>query len=75
MTTPAEKQSCDRCGACCRQGGPALHGPDISLIREGRLNRYHLVTIRKGEPAFLPFADQPAPVPAEFLKLQGRQGS
>ena len=75
MTVPAEKQSCDRCGSCCKQGGPALHRPDISLIQGGRLDRYHLVTIRKGEPAFLPFADQPAPVPSEFLKLQGRQGS
>ncbi len=72
---PAEKQSCDRCGACCLQGGPALHGQDISLIRDGRLACHHLVTIRKGELAYAPFSESPAPVAGEFLKLQGKQGS
>lgn len=75
MTVPAEKQACDRCGSCCLQGGPALHGSDITLLHSGQLQRHHLVTIRKGELAFPPFADRPAPVTAEFLKLQGRQGS
>ena len=75
MTPVSAKQSCDRCGSCCRQGGPALHGSDISLIREGRLDRHHLVTIRKGELAFAPFSENPAPVAGEFLKLQGKLGS
>ncbi len=70
-----EKQHCDRCGSCCKQGGPALHGSDISLVGAGTLERHHLVTIRKGELAFPPFSDHPAPVAGEFLKLQGRRGS
>jgi len=71
----AEKQACDRCGSCCRQGGPALHRSDITLLHCGRLHRHHLVTIRKGELALQPFASRPTPVTDEFLKLQGRQGS
>ncbi len=70
-----EKKTCDRCGSCCLQGGPALHGPDISLLKAGKLARHHLVTIRKGELALQPFAEKPTPVTDEFLKLQGRRGS
>ncbi len=66
--------SCKRCGTCCRQGGPALHGPDLALIRAGRLQIDDLITVRRGELAFQPLGRCPEPVHHEFLKLAG-QGS
>jgi len=70
-----EKRSCDRCGSCCKQGGPALHGQDLSLIQTGVLTCEQLVTIRKGELAYQPLSDALEPVAREFLKIQGQGGS
>lgn len=66
---------CRRCGDCCRQGGPALHGPDLALIRSGALALDDLVTVRRGELAIAPLAAGPKPVHHEFLKMRGRDGS
>ncbi len=67
--------NCKRCGTCCRQGGPALHGPDLELLRSGHLRPDDLITVRRGELAFQPLAASPEPVAHEFLKLTGRNGS
>ncbi len=68
------KNSCTRCGSCCRQGGPALHGPDRELVSSGRLALADLITVRRGELALQPLEESPRPVGEEFLKLKG-QGS
>lgn len=65
---------CRRCGDCCRQGGPALHGPDLGLIRSGALALDDLVTVRRGELAIAPLATGPETVHQEFLKVRGRDG-
>ncbi len=62
---------CTRCGDCCTGGGPALHAEDARLV--GAVLAYaDLVTLRAGEPAF----DQPRgailPLPAEIVKIAGR---
>ena len=67
--------NCKRCGTCCRQGGPALHGSDLELLRAGHLRLDDLITVRRGELAFQPLAASPEPVAHEFLKLTGRNGS
>jgi Fe-S-cluster containining protein len=72
VSTPAV---CRRCGTCCRQGGPALHGPDLDLIRTGRLQLDDLITVRRGELAFQPLGTCPEPVHHEFLKLAGQGGT
>ena len=71
----SDSATCKRCGTCCQQGGPALHGPDVELLRAGRLNLDDLITVRRGELAFQPLADRPEPVPHEFLKLKGQNGT
>jgi Fe-S-cluster containining protein len=71
----SDTQTCKRCGTCCQQGGPALHGPDLELLRKGRLNLDDLITVRRGELAFQPLADRPEPVHHEFLKMKGRDGT
>ena len=66
---------CQRCGACCREGGPALHEGDRELVRSGRLHLDDLVTVNLGELAFQPLATMATPVFHEFLKLQGQNGT
>lgn len=73
--TNDEEPRCERCGLCCRQGGPALHAKDMPLIRDGVIQLADIVTLRPGERVF----DQPAQrllkLDAEILKIQGRDGS
>jgi Fe-S-cluster containining protein len=67
--------TCKRCGTCCQQGGPALHGPDLELLRAGHLNLDDLITVRRGELAFQPLAACPEPVRHEFLKMKGQNST
>jgi len=66
---------CKRCGQCCQQGGPALHGADLALLQSGQLTQEDLVTVRRGELALQPMAQTPEPVSSEFLKVSGKNGS
>jgi len=66
-----KKTSCDGCGSCCRQGGPALHSQDLDLVQHGVLRLEDLLTVRRGELALHPLSDEPQQVTAEFLKLKG----
>ncbi|MCS5694552.1 YkgJ family cysteine cluster protein [Desulfofundulus thermocisternus] len=66
--------SCIRCGTCCRKGGPVLHHEDKEILRAGYLNYRHLVTIRKGEPAFDPVREEVRPVERELVKVRGKGG-
>ena len=43
---------CQRCGTCCKKGGPAFHRADKTLIDEGVIHSKYLFTIREGELAF-----------------------
>lgn len=67
--------ACRRCGQCCQQGGPALHGPDRDLVQAGQLRLDELITVRQGELALQPLGKGPEPVTGEFLKLKGKNGS
>ncbi len=67
-----QKTACNRCGSCCKQGGPALHSQDRSLITDGYLALADIITVRRGELALQPLVEAPQPVEQEFLKLQGR---
>jgi Fe-S-cluster containining protein len=66
------KTECDRCGTCCRKGGPALHIEDMRLLLNGWLKPEHLVTIRKREPVFLLAGENPEPTRAEIVKIKGK---
>lgn len=66
--------TCKQCGICCIKGGAALHGADIVLLREGRIPRRDLVTIRKGEFAYNPVTERVEPTQAEIVKLKGSGG-
>ncbi len=67
-----KQTSCKQCGICCTKGGPAFHGEDIELLREGLIPRRNLVTLRKGEFAFNPVAGQVEATKNEIIKIKGR---
>lgn len=63
---------CQRCGTCCKKGGPALHETDRHLLLSGHIGYHQLTTIRKDEPAFSPLSGKIEHVPREFIKVSGR---
>lgn len=69
-----EITKCRRCGSCCRQGGPALHKKDLPLVRDGRIQRNRLITIRQGELVLHPYVDKVRPATVELVKLSGGKG-
>ena len=66
------KTSCDRCGSCCKQGGPALHTRDLDLVLSETLHFEDLVTVRRGELALQLLTGSLEPVTEEFIKLKGQ---
>lgn len=62
--------SCQRCGTCCRKGGPALHADDSGLL--AHIPMSDLLCLRKGEPVFDPRADSLLPLQSEVLKIRGK---
>ncbi len=69
------EQRCKRCGACCRNGGPALHSQDLPLIQDGTIPLSEIVTLRPGERAFDQPTQQVAQLSSEILKVKGRDGT
>ncbi len=67
-------KECNRCGSCCKSGGPALHGKDLPLVNAQKIPFDHLVTVRKGEISVMP-GGYGEIVGAEFIKLGGAKGS
>jgi len=65
------QDSCQGCGKCCTQGGPALHREDLHLVRSGNIPTSSLITIRKGELAYNPITGNVQPVAVELVKIAG----
>lgn len=51
-TEESQLSKCQRCGTCCKKGGPALHIEDQPIIDRGGIPVTSLFTLRKGERAF-----------------------
>lgn len=64
---------CQRCGTCCRKGGPALHLEDQDLVDSGKIPLKHLLTIRQGEPAYDNVSGSIAPAVTDIIKIKSRQ--
>ena len=71
MNMKFKQMECLRCGICCQKGGPALHGQDLALVRDGQLPLGDLITIRRGELAYNPLSDRIEPVLQELVKIRG----
>ncbi len=62
---------CERCGECCRHGGPALHEEDLALFGEGVLGLEHCMTLRPGELVRDPLRDNVlTPLTHDVVKLR-----
>ncbi len=68
MTTDTE---CQRCGTCCKAGGPALHLEDRGLVKSGKIPLKDLYTIRRGELARDNVRGTLQPVVSELIKIKG----
>ena len=66
---------CQRCGTCCRNGGPALHLADRLLVEQGLIHTRHLYTIRRGERAQDPIRGGLVRVGVDIIKVKGSGGS
>lgn len=71
MTVATKQDSCNRCGNCCKQGGPALHKSDLDLVHKGVIPLSSLITIRKGELIQNPVAGDIQPAKVELVKIVG----
>ncbi len=76
MNTMTEKRdSCIRCGDCCRGSSPSLQAGDISLIKDGFLERKDLFTIRPGEIVRDNIYEELRPAEREIIKVRERDGA
>jgi Fe-S-cluster containining protein len=71
MKTIPHIDVCQRCGTCCRKGGPTLHLEDRALVASGAIPLKHLFTIRQGEPAYDNVTGVIAPAVTDIIKLKG----
>ena len=69
---PQDQTTCQRCGTCCRKGGPTLHAEERELVEQGVIPLADLFTIRQGEMAFDNVRDQLVPVNRDHIKIRGR---
>lgn len=64
--------TCQKCGTCCRKGGPALHREDRPLIMDGLIPAEALYTIRAGEPVRDNVANRQSYAQSDIIKIKGR---
>lgn len=67
--------ACQRCGTCCKNGGPGIHREDMPLIESGGILLKFLYTIRKGEPAHDNLANHIRPCETDIIKIKNADGS
>ena len=64
-------QTCQKCGTCCRKGGPALHREDRPLIMDGLIPAEALYTIRTGEPVRDNVEQRLSYAQSDIIKIKG----
>ncbi len=73
--TAKSLDQCQRCGACCRKGGPSFHQEDRRIIESGTTPLADLYTIRAGEPAYDNVAQRVIAAPDDVIKIKGGEGT
>jgi Fe-S-cluster containining protein len=73
-STPAITE-CNRCGTCCKKGGPSFHLEDKMLIEKGIILSKHLYTIRIGELSHDNIKECLLPAASDIIKIKGQKDS
>ena len=66
---------CQRCGTCCKKGGPAFHHADKRLIEDGVIHSKYLFTIREGELAYDNVRQCLEPARTDIIKIKKQKDS
>ena len=69
---PESSTDCRRCGACCIQGGPALHREDQPLVAQGAIGLRFLYTLREGELVMDNVTGRLCRVSEDIIKIRGQ---
>ncbi|RPJ79092.1 MAG: YkgJ family cysteine cluster protein [Deltaproteobacteria bacterium] len=70
-----KKNSCTRCGICCKKGGPSIHFEDRDLIEKGNIPLKYLFTIRPHEPLFDNVKERIEPAKTDIIKIKNKKNS
>lgn len=68
------RTQCERCGECCKAGGPALHLADRELFERGVLGYEHVYTLRAGEVVHEQVRGGLVRLETEMIKVKGIGG-
>jgi Fe-S-cluster containining protein len=74
ITSGPIQVNCNRCGECCRKGGPTLHITDAKLLTEGHLSYADLYTIRNGEMVYNNIENKLITIDFELIKVKELDG-
>lgn len=75
VTKETAVSTCQRCGTCCKKGGPAFHQADKARIESGDIPSKYLYTIRKGEMAYDNVRQCLEPAGSDIIKIKGKGNS
>jgi len=65
------RTQCERCGECCKAGGPALHLADADLFGRGVLGYEQVYTLRAGEVVHEQVRGGLVRLESEMIKVKG----
>jgi Fe-S-cluster containining protein len=71
----ATRPYCVRCGTCCTKGSPTLLEEDLDLFLGDLLKPQDVITIRKGEAAYSPAAEELRITEEEMIKIREKDSS
>ncbi|MCD6560571.1 MAG: YkgJ family cysteine cluster protein [Deltaproteobacteria bacterium] len=75
METKNRRTHCIRCGECCIESSPTLQMEDISLVKDGHIEKTNLYTIRVGEIVWDPMNSKIKINDIELIKIKEKKES
>ncbi|HUV49404.1 MAG TPA: YkgJ family cysteine cluster protein [Anaerolineae bacterium] len=75
MVSAPKQSNCNRCGTCCKKGGPCFHIEDKNLIEKGIILSKYIYTIREGEPVFDNVQGRFLTATTDIIKIKGGKHS
>ncbi len=73
MSGSTPQTSCKRCAKCCLTSSPTLYDGDLEPVRQGRLDRSKLYTLRTGEMVHSARLDRDMALEQDVVKVRERR--